>query len=299
VAAAAAAVSLPGRSRRAGLVGLGLAGLGAFAPGWWGHAGTAALPALSLASNWLHVLAVTAWVGGLLGLGTVAARRGQDLAVPASRFSSIATWSLGAVLLTGVVNATTRVSQPEQLLETSYGRMVLAKLALFAAIAGLGYLTRTRLLPVLRRSGTADTARRAFRRLARAEAVLMVAAIGVATGLASSIPADAEAAAGIQSVNRSFGDGQLSLTVDPAQAGTNLVHLYVLDAGGQLRADATDAALTFAFDDTQVRGSLTPTGPGHWTALSVPIPEPGTYTARITAQVGGQPVEASAPVTFR
>jgi uncharacterized membrane protein len=299
VAVLAAAAALRARSRRAGFVALGLAAVGAFAPGWWGHAGTAAAPPLSLASNWLHVLAATAWVGGLLGLVVVAARLGADLAVPASRFSTIATWALGAVLLTGLVNAATRVSQPAQLVETDYGRMVLAKLALFAAIAGLGFLTRTRLLPALRRQGTADAARRAFLRLARAEAVLMIAAIGVATGLASSIPADAEAAAGIQSINRPFGDGQLTLTVDPAQTGANLVHLYVLDAGGQLRDDAADAALTFGLGGTEVQASLTPTGPGHWTALGVPIEQPGTYEVRVAAEVGGEAVETSAPVTFR
>ncbi|MPZ29314.1 MAG: hypothetical protein GEV12_23730, partial [Micromonosporaceae bacterium] len=65
VALAATALAMQARSRRGMLVALAAAAVGGFAPAWWGHAGTAPLPAVALTSDWAHVLAVTAWVGGL------------------------------------------------------------------------------------------------------------------------------------------------------------------------------------------------------------------------------------------
>ncbi|MPZ29367.1 MAG: copper transporter, partial [Micromonosporaceae bacterium] len=137
---------------------------------------------------------MTAWVGGLavLVLGATAAE--DDLATPAGRFSRIAGWAIVVVLATGTINALLHVDAPDQLWTTTWGRLVLAKLALFAGIAWLGWRNRTRLLPRL------TGARKAFRTMALAEVALMIVAFGTATGLASSIPADAEAAARIQSV---------------------------------------------------------------------------------------------------
>lgn len=299
LALAVAVVAASARNRRAALA---ITGIGGFGPAWWGHAGTAKLSLIALTSDWAHVLAVTAWVGGLAALAALLLRPAAvdtGLATPTGRFSRMAGWALGIVLVTGTVNALLRVGAPEQLVTTAWGRLVLLKLALFTGIAALGWRNRNRLLPRLSADqADQDGARTAFRTMALAEVGLMVVTIGAATGLASSIPADAEVAARIQSVATAFGDGQINLTIDPAVAGDNAIHIYFLDATGQPR-EVADPVLTLTSPQAQIEPTMFVAGPGHYTALSQPIPEPGDYQVAITARVDEQPVTATGNVIIR
>lgn len=300
IAAAVAVLAMTARTRGVALAALAAAGLGAFAPGWWGHAGADGVLVVALASDWTHVLAVTAWAGGLAVLAAVLLRRDADLDVipPAQRFSRLAGWALAVVVATGVVNALLRISALGQLIDTAWGRLVLIKLGLVAGIAALGYRNRRRMLPHLARAVEPGAARRAFRTLAVAEAVLMVAAFGTATGLASSIPADAEAASRIQSIATAFGDGQINLTVDPATTGPNLVHLYFLDRNGRQR-EVTEPSLIFTQGAATLDARLLLSGPGHYTVFGQPIPQPGDYQVAVVADVGGERVTATGTVTIR
>jgi copper transport protein len=297
--AVAAICRLAARGGRRSLVlaALGVALVGAVAPGWWGHAGTAQLAPLALASDWAHVIAVTAWVGGLAALVGLVLRPGwtDDIAQPAKRFSRLAGIAVGVVLLTGTVNALMRIRAPSELFSTSWGRIVALKLLLFAGIAILGWRNRTRMLPTL---SAEREGRRAFRRLAVAELGLMLAAFAAATALASSIPSDAEAAARVQSIATNFGDGQLNLTVDPATTGANLIHLYFFDAAArQLNVTAPSLSLTGPAGTLQPR--LLDSGPGHYTVLNQRIDRPGRYLVRISASVEGQPATATGEIVVR
>lgn len=298
VAVATTALALLARSRRGVLAALAAAALGGFAPAWWGHAGTAPLPVMALASDWVHVLATTTWVGGLaalavLLLGTAGTER--EFATPAQRFSRIAGWAIAAVLVTGTVNSLLHIDAANQLWTTTWGRLVLAKVALFASIAWLGWRNRRRLLPRL--TGEHLDARKAFRTLALAEVALMAAAFGVATGLASSIPADAEAAARIQSVVTAFGDGQINLTVDPATAGDNVMHLYFLGPTGQQR-DVDDPTLTLTSDAATIEPVLLTAGTGHYTVLNERIDASGEYRVTVTATSDGERLTTTASITI-
>lgn len=300
VAVVVATLAVVARGRPVALAALAVAGIGGVAPGWWGHAGSDELAAVALASDWAHVLAVTVWAGGLAALAAFLLRRDSDadLVGPASRFSRLAGWALAVVLATGSVNALLRISAFGQLTGTTWGRLVLLKLALFAGIAVLGWRNRHRMLPRLA-SPEPAAARRAFRTMALAEVGLMVLAFGAATGLASSIPADAEAAARIQSIVTAFGDGgQINLTVDPAATGSNLVHLYFLDATGR-PSEVTDPSLTFRNGAARLDAQLLLSGPGHYTVLSQPIDESGDYQVTVSARVDGQPTSATGTITIR
>ncbi|MBA2317618.1 MAG: CopD family protein, partial [Euzebyales bacterium] len=273
---------------------------GGFAPAWWGHAGTKQLRVVALAVDWAHVLAVTAWVGGLAALIWLAVRhRDVALAQPVLRFSRLAGWALAAVLATGVANTLFGMDDPAQLTDTTWGRLVLAKLAVLAALAWLGQRQRERVVPRLSSGADPQAARRAFRSIALAEVGLMIVGLGLATTMASGIPADAEASARIQSIAVAFGDGQINATVDPAAAGSNYLHLYVLDDVGMQRDDVTDPAVTFESAGTTVDSDLLGAGPGHWIAPAVILPTPGTWRVRVTATVAGQPTSASGAITVR
>ncbi|MGH9267406.1 MAG: CopD family protein, partial [Acidimicrobiales bacterium] len=179
---------------------------------------------------------------------------------------------------------------------TGWGRLVVVKLALFAGIAVLGWRNRSRMLPRIK----ADPAggRKAFRTLAMVEVGLMITSMATATALASSVPADAEAAERIQSIVTAFGDGQINLTVDPATVGTNLVHLYFFDDRGAQQV-VDDSSLTLRYGDREIEVPLLVSGPGHYTVLAQRLDRPGTYQVLVVATVDGERLTATGLIEVR
>ena len=299
VALVAAVLAWRTTTAAGGAAALTTVALGAFAPAWWGHAGTKSAQVLALANDWLHVVAVGVWMGGLAALGWLALHRHDaDVAVALPRFSRLAAWSLAAVLVTGVVNALLGMSAPGQLTDTTWGRLVLVKLAVLATLAWFG--ARQRRTVVAQATDPSRSPLGVFRRLAAAEIVVMLVGIGVAATMASGIPADAEAASRIQSIATAFGDGQINLTIDPAVSGAgNEAHLYFLDVNGLQRDDITEPSLVLESGGERVEADLFVAGPGHWTVPSLQLPAPGTYRATVAADLAGEPTIATSAVTVR
>lgn len=283
--------------------GLGLAA--AVLPGVWGHAGTTSPVPVAIASDWLHVVAAAAWVGGLAVI-LLAIRGAHDDAVgrvePAIRFSRLAGVAVWAVLASGMLTALLHVGEVAQLTGTSYGRLVLAKTALFGLIAALGWLNRTRAIPALRRATAADTPRgagmQALWRFGAAELAVMVLALGVAGGLASSIPAEAEAGARVEFVAARLTDqATVNVTIDPARPGSNVLHLYILGDDGQPRP-VDGARLTLTGDD-DLPVDLFVSGPGHYTVLNQHFPSAGEYLMAVEVDLDGETRRATATVAIR
>ena len=130
---------------------------------WAGHgsAGSGALGELQFAADALHLLAAAGWVGGLppLLLLLAFARRSNDapaLAMAADatwRFSQVGLISVGALLATGIINAYFLVGSVPGLVGTDYGRLLLAKVALFAVMVSFAAANRFGQLPRLFASG--------------------------------------------------------------------------------------------------------------------------------------------------
>ena len=72
------------RHRRGTATALVVAGVAALAPPLWGHAGTDELGVLAVANDWLHLLAVTAWVCGLAAVAWLHLRRSEPPLVEAA-----------------------------------------------------------------------------------------------------------------------------------------------------------------------------------------------------------------------
>jgi putative copper resistance protein D len=105
-----------------------------------------------------HLLAAAVWLGVLPPL-LLLLRRGPDGSVEdpelaAARLQAFHMIGLASVIvlaLTGVVNSVFLVGSAERLVSTSYGRLLLTKLALFALMIGLAADNRLRLVPALSR----------------------------------------------------------------------------------------------------------------------------------------------------
>lgn len=179
------------RTRRGSLALLCVAGAGLVPPLLSGHAATADLYGLAVASLLVHVWAAAVWVGGLGALTWVRTVSPPSVTPAAlTRYSTIAGGCIALVAASGILNALTHLPHPAALV-TAYGLLVLAKAAALGMLAGFGRWHRRRTIPAASRQGEW----RGFARLAAVELLVMAATIALAVGLSRTpLPADSHAA---------------------------------------------------------------------------------------------------------
>ena len=157
----------------------------------------------AIALDGLHVLGAGIWVGGLLPLALLlraaATDEGADArpyaVLAARRFSRAAVGIVLVLAATGTWLAITHVGNVAGLVGTSYGRLLLAKLALLVLALGLAALNRSVLLPRLGGDGP-TVGRPAMRRLAgfvAVEAGLALAILVIVAAMNVTPPARHEA----------------------------------------------------------------------------------------------------------
>ena len=280
------------RRRRAPAAGLLFLGSAiAITPALSGHArieGT-----LGILSDAVHVLAAGAWVGGLAFLALLLVEAGGDrwslagTAVP--RFSRLAVASVIAVVATGALSGFLEVRSWSALWETTYGRLLLAKVAILVPLLALGAFNNRVSVPRFRAGTTGPPERRAFLRAIGAELALMVVIVGVTTALVAEPPAKAEAAVSSGPVTREgpIGPYEFTVTVDPATVGPNAVHVYLLDSTGQL-ATVDEVAISATLPEVDLgplEFDVSPGGPGHATTVAE-LPLPGDWKLQLDVRKG-------------
>jgi copper transport protein len=114
------------------LVGVGLAATPVFS----GHASTGDHTTLALVSQTLHVLGMACWLGGLVMLVALVLVRPLPggLRTAVNRFSAIALGSVAVLLVTGGFQTWRQVDSLAALKDTDFGRLLLAKLVVFAVM---------------------------------------------------------------------------------------------------------------------------------------------------------------------
>lgn len=112
-----------------------------------GHASAEPSPLLPVLADWLHLLATSLWVGGLICftlLAPLAVRLAPDvqraplLSGIFARFSGLALGSVAVLTLTGAYAALRELSALADLWQTAYGQALLIKLLLFTGLISLG-----------------------------------------------------------------------------------------------------------------------------------------------------------------
>ena len=116
-------------------------------PGIAGHASTGDHVALAMVSDTLHVLAMACWIGGLVMLVAIVLGRTMpsfgdgSSSAPATllrsavnRFSALALGCVTVLVITGGFQAWRQVGSLEALRDTDFGRVLLVKLVVFAAM---------------------------------------------------------------------------------------------------------------------------------------------------------------------
>lgn len=183
------------------------------ASGWWmlagaallltlslamsGHAAAASAPWLAMAVHALHVIGAGGWVGSLAALMIVAVpvalRHGGDdrHAVVAGWVRAFSPTALGfAALLTvtGAIAGWRNVGSLDALRHSTYGKVLLTKLAVLSVAAGTGAYNWKRVLPRLgHETATGRLRASAALELAAALVVLIITAVLVATPMPSDM----------------------------------------------------------------------------------------------------------------
>jgi putative copper export protein/methionine-rich copper-binding protein CopC len=219
---------------------LGMAGaffLGAEAVGGHITAMTSSWRFPAILAQGAHLAAAAMWVGGLGVMawavaGVAAPSRSGVWRTVAAAFRPVAAISAAVVIVTGVIASVREVEHRYFLVWSGYGRYLLSKWALVAAMLVLGALAG-RALGGTRRARTAGRGRGAVAKpvgaLLRTEAalgvvVLVLAAtlVGVAQGRGQPLPAQkGSVLAGPAFANAVVGGGLVRMALSPAAPGRN------------------------------------------------------------------------------
>ncbi|HKV43500.1 MAG TPA: copper resistance protein CopC [bacterium] len=250
VAAALAASGETEPRRRLSLWAVGVFAAGtALAHVTAGHAAAALGPWrwANVAAQWVHMVSVGAWLGGLAVLIPTLGRTPSDAkAGTVRRFSTAAGILLVLVAATGTIRAVNEVGGWGQLTTTAYGRLVTLKAALLLLLAAMGGVNRfwsvpraIRSLAGLRRIGTAE--------LAVGAVTLAVAATLTQTAPANFPTPQAEGPAPLVAAGSDFATTtRVRLEVAPGYPGTNrfVASIRDYDSGRPVEADRVSLRFT-------------------------------------------------------
>jgi len=267
-----------------------------------GHAGATPGAAgwLHLTSDVVHILAASAWLGGLpalaMALGATAA------AEVTARFSVLGIVSVGALLASGLVNSWQLLKGPGDLTTTTYGRVLAVKIVLFAAMVAVAAYNRTRVTARL----PAERAIRTLRRNSLIETALGLAVLLLAGALGTMIPSghvhtnapvtNSEAAY----VHIHSEAAMADVTIEPGSAGQGSVTIRVSHEDFT-EFPASAVKLVIAPRDGGVpllERAAVRSADGTWLIDNVKILQPGVWTLRITIEGGGAPIVLDAPIVI-
>lgn len=120
------------------IVATGLAATWAMAE----HASTGLQPTVAMPVDVLHLLAVAVWLGGLAAL-VVSLYWGPPVERTAvRRFSRLAFGSVVVLVATGLYQSWRQVGTWQALTDTTYGRLLLVKVALVVVLVGIAWMSR-------------------------------------------------------------------------------------------------------------------------------------------------------------
>ncbi len=248
-----------------------------------GHGGVGGNAIVGIVLRAVHIGSFGVWIGAI-GVLWWTARRDSALRAlwpDVSRLAAVGLALTGAsgLLLSGRVVATVTA-----LLGTSYGRAVVGKMAALLVLAALGWFAARRV------------ARGGEPRAVRAELWVAAAAVVLAALLAGGVPAvgerfDPPAQAAPQIVTGDLDDLTVSVQVQPALPGPNLVQVAVLDTRRPSPGPVERVTVVVQRADGEEvarRDGVPKGGVIEW--ADVDLAAPGGYTVQVTVDRPTSPV---------
>ena len=265
------------------------------------HAASEAQPILPVLGDWLHLLAASVWVGGLIyfvaGLGAVReltpAIRTRLVARLIPRFSVLALVSVGTLTLSGLYSAILRIGTLAALTGTLYGQTLIVKLIIALPLVLLGAVNLLSSRPRMKRAAAqADgdpVLVTRFRQLITGE-VILGSILLLSVGVLTSLPPAQTTSTSVLSASTTTDDLGLALNITPGRVGINTFSVEVT-ANGHPVPDAKEVALRF----TPTSANLPPSeaqligqGNGQYTTKGSYLSLPDTWQVQVVVRREGR-----------
>lgn len=291
-----------GPSRAVTVIGrvlaLALAGTVAVA----GHAATGPWPIAGVLLDLLHVLAVSAWFGGLVVLAVAALRSEPVEWAAVGRFSSLALISVIVIVVSGSAQGWRQLGSVDALTSTDYGRVLIAKVMVFALVLPFAAYARDllrrridaseieaakddpELAADLEGGIDSDVVQRKLRRSIYIEIAFLVVVFALTAVLVNTVPGR-EAATGPVAIQLADARLRITGTIAPAALGPNDVHLTAYTPDGlPTEVNVMNAKLVRP-DLGAIDIPLRKLSPGHYYSPQFVVPRKGKWTLVVTSDI--------------
>ena len=303
VAVGLAGVAVVWAYRRRDRASLALVGIGAsaamLARAVAGHANASSVRWFTVGMQWVHLVSVGVWVGGLVWL-LIAMRRRDPGREPglARRFSTMAAATLVVVVLSGTARALDEVGAWSRLVDTTFGVTLLVKMGFFVALVALGARSRFRHVPLASPERIGG-----LRRAVRGEVAIGAGVLGVAAVLAGLPPSTSVAAAlkattppNLTVTGNDYATSvRVRLVVTPGTAGPNRFEAAVEDYDSEEPLPAERVSLRFELADRpEVAAAsldLTRDPDSQWRGSGSQLSVAGRWTVTALVQMPADAVE--------
>ncbi|MFZ4585277.1 MAG: copper resistance CopC/CopD family protein [Acidimicrobiia bacterium] len=249
-----------------------------------GHSTAGSLAPVWIVVAALHVVAMSIWLGGLALLVAESLPSGEqdaDLRTGLQRFSPIALTAVIIIAITGVMQAYREVETIDALVSTTYGAILLAKIAAFIVAIAIA--------ANVRRAARSDDAEvpPSARKLLAIECAFAVVALALTAALTSTTPAKtAYAQQGATAfITAKSLDFDVSLTAATDQG--RQLHVLVLDhRTGQQTAVDELAVIWSKGELGPIESPVSKVADGHYVVDTVQLPGTGEWTLTLRARTG-------------
>lgn len=282
-----------------------LAVLGVVGVATWsvsGHPSASKVPMVTVAADLLHISAMSVWLGGLLMLIAFLLPRANaaELGAIVPVWSRWAWYAVIVLALTGMAQAIVLVGTVDALVTSTYGWLLLVKVALVLGILGIANLSRRQVAPIVEKVDGSPNRLRAF---VVGEAAVAVVVLGLTSVLVQTTPAST-ASQTLPATQTAVMHGRLftlSIDIEPASVGENQIHMYANTVDGQ-EATIVEWHVSASNPDQGIEAidaQVLPLSASH-AISSIGLPSAGTWTFRFDLRISEKDEEevfAYIPVT--
>ncbi len=261
-----------------------------------GHASSGEYQQIAFIFDIIHVLAASIWFGGLLALPILLKKANYKEIL--RKFSTIALYCVIAILVTGIFAAWRQIGNVEVAINTFYGKLVLAKMAMYILLILTAVYTRKFTRMILKQEANISDDTRIKKRILKYiyfECLVLIFVMSTTSVLVNAVPARISYNASVtkQVVTKK---SIIEITVDQTKFGPNEIHVYVLNKNGTPKQVGVGintlqekiAVLSWSNPDAKIDKlpvDLRFLGLNHFISTNSFIPSPGNWELQVRINI--------------